>query len=72
MNINDRERITQLLQNGHYIAKKKRPFTDFESQNSLDKAKGLDIQDRYNNDRYAVVLIRAIAVSRICRSCFTC
>ena len=43
------QRLTFLIQNAHAIAKKARPFTDFQYLSELDIAKGLDIGAQYLN-----------------------
>ena len=57
----DEERITRQFRNVHALAKNNRPFSDFKWMNDLDRAKGLDVQDRYDNAKYGKVFPSYIA-----------
>ena len=61
MNIADEERITRLFRNAHALAKNNRPYSDFKWMNDLDRAKGLDVQDRYDNSKYGKLFTSYIA-----------
>ena len=38
-----------------------RPFSDYVWLNELDKCKGIDIGDTYNNEKAAVIFLQSIA-----------
>jgi hypothetical protein len=45
----------------HYLGKKGRPFTDYETICELDEAKGLNIGTQYRNDKAAATFSHYIA-----------
>jgi hypothetical protein len=65
MNEDDKARISRLVLNVHALAKHNRPYSDMVWINELDKAKGLEVQNRYNNSKYATTFAEYIAATEI-------
>ena len=54
-------RLKHLFRNAHALAKKGRPYADYEWMCNLDEAKGVDIGKTYRNRKVAAVFVECIA-----------
>lgn len=57
-------KLTILFRNAHFVAKSRRPFTDFVKLCALDVAKGTQLGNTYRTDKYCQTFIAAIADNR--------
>ena len=62
---NDFDNLSVRFRNAHFVAKFHKSFKDYKLLCQLDKAKGLNIGNAYDNDKAAAVFVQSIAnVSR--------
>ena len=61
MNEAQRKRLENMFRNVHALVKNHRPLSDFKWLNELDKVKGHDVGDTYNNHQAAACFLEYIS-----------